>query len=583
MVRDDGGIFIGNLMCHQEMNRADPVVHGQGGGSDEMKKKSAMKALWAGLLLVLANLSLVTQAVGAEPRLDPTEQEKAQTLILLHEPIVLLQAKFGRLDGAARVRLVKERVKQLQASDLEHPITLVSAMRLGQDTREFLVNGKRILVLVEGDLEALDELTLDQASERVRARLDKVRLKYLELHSTPYLLKASGMALLASLIFFGLVWSLQWGHRRVRKWLANRLLLQKGLIPHQWRQVAGNVEVRLLAIITLLLLFMLTYGWLTYVLARFPQTRAWSERLGASLFDLCVDMLEGIMAAMPGLVTVLLIFVITRLFIRMLAIVFDRIERGQFRVQGLHAETVGATRRLLSVVIWLFALTVAYPYLPGADSDAFKGVSVFFGLMVTLGSAGIMNHAMSGLVLIYSRALRPGDLVQIGEVEGMVTELSALSTKLVTRQDHEVTLPNAVVVGGKVTNRTRLAGEKGVALLTKVTIGYDTPWRQVHAMLELAARRCERLNQEQAPLVRQLNLQDWYVEYELQVRMKPGLLPAVVKTELHGHIQDVFNEFGVQIMSPNFIAQPEQAVLVAREQWYQAPAEAPKEEGGAGN
>ena len=186
-----------------------------------------------------------------------------------------------------------------------------------------------------------------------------------------------------------------------------------------------------------------------------------------------------------------------------------------------------------------------------------------------------MNHAMSGLVLIYSRALRPGDLVQIGEVEGMVSELNALSTKLVTRQDHEVTLPNAVVVGGKVVNLTRLAGEKGVALLTKVTIGYDTPWRQVHAMLELAARRCTRLNQDEAPLVRQLNLQDWYVEYELQVRMKASELPAVVKTELHGHIQDVFNEFGVQIMSPNFIAQPEQAVLVAREQWYQAPARAP--------
>ena len=96
-------------------------------------------------------------------------------------------------------------------------------------------------------------------------------------------------------------------------------------------------------------------------------------------------------------------------------------------------------------------------------------------------------------------------------------------------------------------------------------------------MLELAARRCQQLNQAEPPLVRQLNLQDWYVEYELQVRMKDGLLPAVAKTELHGHIQDVFNEFGVQIMSPNFIAQPEQAVLVAREHWYQAPAEAPAE------
>lgn len=532
-----------------------------------------MHLLWVGLLLT----GLLPTRVGwaAEPRMAPTGQEKAQTLILLHEPIVMLQAKYGSLDGAARVRLAHERIQAMEVTDLTLPVVVQKGSRYGQDSREFLVNGKRILVLLAGDLDEFDELTLDQAAERVRARLDGVRTRYLELHSTPYLLKALGKTMLASLLFFALVWLLQRGLRCVKKWLANRLLLQKGLIPHQWRQVAGNVEVRLLSLLVLLLIFMFTYGWLTYVLGLFPQTRSWSERLGESLFTLCGDMLEGIIAAMPGLVTVLLIAVITRFFIRMLAILFNRIENGQFRVQGLHAETVGATRRLLFVVIWLFALTVAYPYLPGADSDAFKGISVFFGLMVTLGSAGIMNHAMSGLVLIYSRALRPGDLVQIGEVEGMVTELNALSTKLVTRQDHEVTLPNAVVVGGQVVNLTRLAGEKGIALLTKVTIGYDTPWRQVHAMLELAARRCQLLNQTEVPLVRQLNLQDWYVEYELQVRMKGDLLPALVKTKLHGHIQDVFNEFGVQIMSPNFIAQPDQAVLVAKAHWYQAPAKAP--------
>ena len=186
---------------------------------------------WLAVLL-LFNITLIGRPWAAEPRLEPTEQEKAQTLVLLHEPIVMLQAKFGRLDGAARVRLTHERIQRLDPADLIPPITVLKGSRQGQETREFMVNGKRILVLVEGDLEALDELTLEQASELVRQRLDRVRLKYLELHSTPYLVKAGGMALLASVIFFGLIWSLQWGHRRIRKWLANRLLLQKGLIPH---------------------------------------------------------------------------------------------------------------------------------------------------------------------------------------------------------------------------------------------------------------------------------------------------------------------------------------------------------------
>lgn len=528
----------------------------------------------AGMLLVLL---MVNSGWAAEPRLEPTEQERAQTLILFHEPIVMLQAKFGRLDGATRVRIVQERVEQLQPEDLTHPVTVVSSTRLGQEAREFRIHDKHLLVLLEKDLEWLDELTLDQAAERVRIRLENVRIKVLELHSDAYLIKATGKTVLVTLIFLVVVQLLRRGHLRARRWFASNLLQQKGLIPHQWRQVLGDLEIRVIGVLTLLVILLLTYGWLTYVLGLFPHTRVWSEQLGSSLLGLCSDILSGIITAMPGLATVLVIFVLTKLFIRMLAVIFERIERGQFRIQGLHSETIGATRRLLSVVIWLFALTVAYPYLPGADSDAFKGVSVFFGLMVTLGSAGIMNHAMSGLVLIYSRALRPGDLVQIGEVEGVVSELSALSTKLVTRHDHEVTLPNAVVVGGKVTNLSRLANDKGISLLTKVTIGYDTPWRQVHAMLELAARRCQLVNQEQAPLVRQLSLQDWYVEYELQVRMKERGLPGPVRTELHGHIQDVFNEFGVQIMSPNFIAQPEQAVLVPRENWYQAPAVPPAE------
>ncbi|WP_421186878.1 mechanosensitive ion channel family protein [Aeromonas enteropelogenes] len=529
------------------------------------------------LAVMLLSLLMANNGWAAEPRMDPTEQERAQTLILFHEPIVMLQSEFGRLDAAARVRLVKERVEQLQPEDLVHPVTVVSSNRLGHETRELKINGKHLLVLLEKDLEWLDELTLDQAAERVRVRLENVRFKVLELRSDAYLIKAAGKTVVVTLVFLVVVQLLRRGYLRARHWFANNLLQQKGLFPQQWRQLLGNLEIRIIGIFIWLGILLLTYGWLTYVLGLFPHTRIWSEQLGSSLLGLCSDILSGMISAMPGLATVLVIFVLTKLFIRMLAVIFKRIERGQLRVQGLHSETIGATRRLLSVVIWLFALTVAYPYLPGADSDAFKGVSVFLGLMVTLGSAGIMNHAMSGLVLIYSRALRPGDLVQIGEIEGVVSELSALSTKLVTRHDHEVTLPNAVVVGGKVTNLSRLASDKGISLLTKVTIGYDTPWRQVHAMLELAARRCLLVNQDVVPLVRQLNLLDWYVEYELQVRMKEGLLPGPVRTELHGHIQDVFNEFGVQIMSPNFITQPEQAVLVPRENWYQAPAVQPAE------
>jgi small-conductance mechanosensitive channel len=134
-------------------------------------------------------------------------------------------------------------------------------------------------------------------------------------------------------------------------------------------------------------------------------------------------------------------------------------------------------------------MVIAYPFLPGSDSPAFKGVSVFLGLLVTLGSAGVVGHMMSGLVLVYSRALKKGDYVRVGDVEGIVVEVGPLSTKIANRKDEEFTIPNTVMVGTTIKNFSRLAGPSGSPLTTKVTIGYDAPWRVVHDMLKTAAAR----------------------------------------------------------------------------------------------
>ncbi|EOY8016749.1 mechanosensitive ion channel family protein, partial [Salmonella enterica] len=269
-------------------------------------------------------------------------------------------------------------------------------------------------------------------------------------------------------------------------------------------------------------------------------------------------------------------FLITAFIVKLLKVVLNQVEAGRLQLPGIHPETVGATRKLISVVVWLFALSAAYPFLPGANSLAFKGISVFFGLMLTLGSAGVMNHAMSGLVLTYSRALRKGDVIRVGDNEGQVSEIGMLATKIITRENYVVTVPNAVVVSGKITNLSVLNTDGGVNLTVGVTIGYDTPWRQVHAMLEVAAKRAQGVDHTHAPLVRQLSLMDWYIAYELQVRLLPQQSLAMARNELHSNIQDVFNEFNVQIMSPNFVMQPEGAVMVAKENWYPAPATTPE-------
>jgi small-conductance mechanosensitive channel len=225
------------------------------------------------------------------------------------------------------------------------------------------------------------------------------------------------------------------------------------------------------------------------------------------------------------------------------------------------------------VLVWGLGIAVAYPFIPMSNSDAFKGLSVMLGFMFTLGSAGIVNQLMSGLVLVYARALSVGDFVEIGENSGVVSQVGVLSTKIITMRNEEITIPNAVLVGNPIRNYSRLAGERGTLVSTKVTIGYDTPWRQVHAMLIAAAEQTAGLRPYPAPFVYQRSLADWYVEYELFAHMDKPLERVAVLSALLGNIQDQFNTYGVQIMSPHFVSQPATNLVVPRDNWHAAPAE----------
>ena len=224
------------------------------------------------------------------------------------------------------------------------------------------------------------------------------------------------------------------------------------------------------------------------------------------------------------------------------------------------------------MAIWIAGLVIAYPYIPGSDSAAFKGVSVLLGLMVSFGSSGVINQIMSGFVVLYSGAVRTGEFVRAGDIEGTVTDISLLSTRVLTPKNEYVTVPNAVLMGQNTINYSRLRAEDRTALSTSVSIGYDTPWRQVEAMLLLAADRSKGIRKQPPPWVLQTALKDFYIEYALV------FVPAEINTKnatltlLHQQILDVFNEFGVQIMSPNFEAQPPEQVVVPKQNWFLPPA-----------
>jgi small-conductance mechanosensitive channel len=325
-------------------------------------------------------------------------------------------------------------------------------------------------------------------------------------------------------------------------------------------------------VLSIVIDLLVVYATVGFVLRRFPYTRPWGESMRGFLLMTAKNMSLGVADAIPGLFTVLIIFFITRCLVRLMQVWFNAVERGRLTPRWIYPETAQPTRRLVTALLWVFAIVVAYPYLPGSGTDAFKGVSVFLGLMLTFGSSGLVNQVMSGFMVTFSRALRAGDFVRIGDVEGTVIHLGVLSTKVKTLQQEEVTIPNAVVVAQTTTDYSRTSETEGVFTPTSVTIGYDTPWRQVHSLLLLAAGRTAGLRREPTPLVFQTGLEDFYVKYTLFVCLEQQQSRLITLDALHANIQDLFNEYGVQIMSPNYVLDPAAPKVVPKQNWFAAPA-----------
>src|SRR5262249_17389863 len=312
---------------------------------------------------------------------------------------------------------------------------------------------------------------------------------------------------------------------------------------------------------------------LRFVFSLFPYTRPWSNNLTGYVAGIITQVWAACVDSVPGLVMVVVIAALAHLVTRVIRTVARGIEAGRYRLFGIYAGVV------LPPAIWLFALAMAYPYLPGASSDAFKGLSVLLGVMLSLGASGIVGQAAGGLILTFSRALRGGEWVRVGDVEGAVVNVGVFSTKIRTYTDEEVSIPNTVVLATTTRNFSRPAAAQASVLEASVSIGYGTPWRQVHALLLEAAARTPELEREPSPEVLQTSLSDFYIQYSLRVRLRNQLRRPAVLSALNANIQDTFNEHGVQIMSPHYVLDPPAPVIAPKERWLESPTATPRAPG----
>jgi small-conductance mechanosensitive channel len=510
---------------------------------------------------------------SAPATIDAEPSGETFTLTFANRPIVVLRARIlGRLPSqraAGAVRILND----LTAEHITGP---VEARPLEGGTI-IMVGSRAVFGLAPADIDELAGETIQGVTAQTVARLRQALDETVEARTTGALVYAGVLAAIGLACGGALLWGLARGHRAFADRLvdvAERRLTKTGLADLTALRASRLADFQrgVLRAITMGLALLVVYGTSTFVLRRFPYTRPWGESMRGFLLTTAGQLGLGVVNAIPGLFTAALIFLATRFLIRLIGVWFTAVEQGRTQIQWFHPETAQPTRRLIATLMWLFAIVVAYPYIPGSDTDAFKGVGVFLGLMMTLGSSGLVNQIMSGFMLTYSRALRLGDFVRIGDIEGTVLHLGVLSVKVKTPRGEEVTIPNAVIVSQTTTDYSRFAETGAVLTPTSVTIGYDVPWRQVEALLLLAAERTPDVRNEPKPVVLQMALEDFYVKYTLFVCLKRQDKRAFALHALHANIQDAFNEHGVQIMSPNYEADPAGPKIVARKNWYAAPA-----------
>jgi len=534
----------------------------------------------AGFVLALVLVSGVPALAADEATIllaqaDPGTRSRAATLQLHSRPLFQFRGDLVGYTPEDRAEASARRIEQHLRDGGPGNISVKEVA----EGNQILIDGAHVFLITPADVNVLENETLASLTDETVNKLQIAISEARELRDFETVMWSVIFVVLATLIYALIIHFLVRYTSKLRSWLAEKLgsRVEKLKIagmptidPASFRRFMEATVTVLLWVLTLVA----TYSWATFGMLQFPYTRGWGEQLMNFLLGTAGNVLFSMLGAIPDLMTVLVIVLVARFISGLSHMFFDRVERGWVYVRWMDRDIARPTRRLTTVVIWLFALAMAYPYLPGADTNAFRGLSVIVGLMISIGASSVVGQAASGLVLMYSRAFRAGEYVQIGDKEGTVKELGMFATRVMTPSGEELVLPNSFVLSQSTRNHSRLANG-GYSIDTTVTIGYDTPWRQVQAMLKEAAARTEGIRKQPAPYVVQTALSDFYVEYRLVARADADQPRPTVLSELHANILDTFNEHNVQIMSPHYLADPGRPKIVPQTAWYAPPAVMP--------
>jgi len=518
-----------------------------------VKGAIAMLMVASALACALACVpSLRAQSVSGE---ELAQQQPA--LVRFRGAAVLeVRAALGDLQAPERARAIEQRIALIAAgsADALDEMHVVERER----TSDVVVGDKLVVSVTDADAAPLGR-TRQQLAADVVVRLHMALASEFSGRSIRGILVALGLTVVATavlLIFWRLVSIIaRRTETMVHGWEGTRLRAVR--VRGAELISAASVTAVAAQIVRILRWILLAIGAIVYgesVLSWFPWTRGAALEFRAFVGNALTTTLGAIGSYLPNLLYIALIVLVVRLVMRGATLIFDAIESGTLHFGHFRPEWARPTEKIARFLIIAFAAVIIFPYLPGAGSPAFQGVSIFFGVLLSLGSSSAVANVVAGIVMTYMTPFRLGDRVKVGDTVGDVVETNLLVVRIRTIKNVDITIPNAGVLGSHIENYSARAREGGVILHTTVTIGYDVPWRTVHALLTRAAGETDGILGTPAPFVLQTSLDDFYVSYQLNAYSDQPNRMAVIYGELHQRIQDAFAEAGVEIMSPHYRA-----------------------------
>ncbi|MEO0841311.1 MAG: mechanosensitive ion channel domain-containing protein, partial [Cyanobacteria bacterium J06643_5] len=517
------------------------------------------------ILSFLLTIAPVLISYAQAPTPTPTKAPAASStnrgavVELGGEEIFRIRAGVGAFTAEERAIAVNNRIIKVG----DDPTIKVEKIRIEDKplTTNLTVNNRVLLTITDADARAAD-LSRQQLARNYQENIQKAITQYRIERSPDYIRQAifnsviATVLLIGTLILFAILFP--WCYRKVSNLQGTRI---PAIRIQNFELLPATRISRLLIALLKFIRFILTLSvlaiYVPLVMSFFPWTRQISLRVYRYFLQAAETSWEAFLNYLPNLFALAIILFITYYFIKFTRNLFTSLGNGNLTIQGFYQEWAEPTFKLSVFLIVILAAVIAFPYLPGFGSPAFQGISLFLGLLVSLGSSVVVANVVAGVILIYTRAFQIGDRIKIGDAVGDVVEKTLFVTRIRTVKNVMITLPNTSVFTNQIINYTAAELDPDQAPLilhTKVTLGYDVPWRKVHHVLIDAAKSTTHLLSEPEPFVLQTSLDDFYVSYELNAFTHNPSVMARIYSELHQNIQDKCNEAGIEILSPHYSA-----------------------------